>query len=114
MSVRHQTRQLVEELFEGLRERVQEGEYTVYRVYAPTGAQDVEDYELSEQRVDLAQQESVKAFLDRSTREALENQVRGIELVAFVLDMQGEYVFSTRRELPKEGLIERIERLKEE
>ncbi len=67
----------------------------------PQGRRDVEDYELSEQRVDLAQQESVKAFLDRSTREALENQVRGIELVAFVLDMQGEYVFSTRKDVAK-------------
>lgn len=117
MSVRHQTRQLVEELFEALREKAKEGEHTIYRVYVPAEAQDTEDYELSDQRVNFADQESIKAFLDRTTREALENKVKGLELVALILEVQGQYFFSSKVELSdstKEELIEKIEQLKEE
>lgn len=112
-------------LFDGLKERAV-GEHTVYCVYSPVSVQreslpasqiDVEELELVDIRVNAKDSESVKKFLDRVTREALEKEVRGFYLLAMVLDRNGEYHFScedpTVEEL-RERLKEKIEGLKEE
>lgn len=125
MSVRHQVRAYVERLFEGLKEKAV-GEHTIYCVYSPVYVQredlpvnqiDVEDFELVDIRVNIKDPESVKKFLDRVTRETLENEVKGFYLLAMVLDKDGEYFFSSENQIIeelKEDLKERIEKLKEE
>lgn len=126
MSVRHEVRAYIERLFESLKDRAKEGEFNLYCVYSPVYVQrenlpanqiDVEDFELVDLKVDFSDPESVKRALDRITRETLENQVRGFYLLGLVLDREGEYVFSSENpilEELKEGVRERIERLKEE
>ncbi|RME12692.1 MAG: hypothetical protein D6804_01285, partial [Aquificota bacterium] len=85
MSVRHQVRAYVERLFEGLKDRAV-GEHTVYCIYSPVYVQredlpvnqiDVEEFEFVDIRVNMKDPESVKKLLDRVTREALENEVKG-------------------------------------
>jgi len=112
MSVRHQVRQFVESLFEGVRKEAQKGEYTVFNVYSRG-----EDWEIVDVKVDFSDSESVKKFLDRTTRETLEGEVKGLKLFAMVLDKDGEYFFSSEvpiEESLKEEIVERIEQLKEE
>ncbi len=125
MSVRHQVRAYVERLFENLKERAT-GEHTLYCIYSPVYVQredipvdeiDVEDFEFVDLKVNTQDPESVKKFLDRVVREALENEVKGFYLLAMVLDKEGEYLFSSENPIVedlKEDIIERIERLKEE
>jgi hypothetical protein len=126
MSVRHQVRQRIEELFEGLKSKAGMGEYTLYNVYTPVYVQrenlpvsqiDVEEFELVDIKVDFSDQESIKKFLDRTTRETLENEVKGFYLLGIVLDKEGQYFISSDNPIVdelKEELFERIEKLKEE
>ncbi len=125
MSVRHQVRAYVERLFDNIEEKGV-GEHTVYCVYSPIYVQrenlpanqvDVEEFEFVDMRVNTKDPESVKKFLDRVTREALENEVKGFYLLALVLDRKGEYLFSSENPIVeelREDIVERIERLKEE
>ncbi|MEJ7556481.1 MAG: hypothetical protein WKI51_05480 [Aquificaceae bacterium] len=125
MSVRHQVRNYVEKLFENIKEKGL-GEHTVYCIYSPVYVQreslpanqiDVEEFEIVDVKVNLKDPESIKKFLDRTTREALENEVKGYNLLAMVLDRDGEYFFSSENpiiEELKDDIVDRIERLKEE
>jgi len=125
MSVRHQVRNYVEKLFENIKEKGL-GEHTIYCIYSPVHVQreslpanqiDVEEFEIVDTKVNLKDPESVKKFLDRTTREALENEVKGYYLLAMVLDRDGEYFFSSENpiiEELKDDIVDRIERLKEE
>ena len=126
MSVRHQVRAYVERLFEGLKEKVANGEYTVYCVYSPVYVQreslpanqiDVEDFEFVDIRINMGDAESEKKLLDTITRETLENEVKGLYLLGLVIDKGESYVFSSENPIMeelKEDIIEKIESLKEE
>lgn len=126
MSVRHQVRAYVERLFEGLKEKVDSDEYTIYCVYLPVYVQreslpanqiDVEEFEFVDLRVNIGDAESEKKLLDTITREALENEVKGLYLLGLVLDKGEGYVFSSENPIMeelKEDIIEKIESLKEE
>lgn len=125
MSVRHQVRAYVERLFEGLKEKVDSDEYTIYCVYSPVYVQreslpanqiDVEEFEFVDLRVNIGDAESEKKLLDTITREALENEVKGLYLLGLVLDKGEGYVFSSENPIMeelKEDIIEKIESLKE-
>ncbi|MEM0472945.1 MAG: hypothetical protein QXX84_08620 [Sulfolobales archaeon] len=125
MSVRHQVRNYVEKLFENIKEKGL-GEHTIYCIYSPAYVQresppanqiDVEEFEIVDAKVNLKDPESIKKFLDRTTREALENEVKGYNLLAMVLDRDGEYFFSSENpiiEELKDDIVDRIESLKEE
>ncbi|ADO44613.1 conserved hypothetical protein [Hydrogenobacter thermophilus TK-6] len=113
MSVRHQVRGYVEKLFEGLKEKLHGGEYLVFNVYAKEG----NILEMVDVRVDFSDGEAIKKFLDRTTRETLEQEVKGLRLIAMVLEKDGDYVFSSQEEISeelKEEIKEMIEQLKEE
>lgn len=119
MSVRHQVRAYVERLFENLKAKVDAGEYTFYCVYAPhqESLLDEESLELVDIRVNMEDTESIKKFLDRVTRETLENEVKGLKLLGMVLDKDGQYIFSYENPVMKDlenSIAERIEKLKEE
>lgn len=124
MSVRHQVRSYVERLFERLKQA--EGEYTIYSVYSPVYVQrenlpvnqiDIEEFEVVDLRVNFTDPESIKNFLDRTTRETLEKEVQGFYLLALLLDKGGEYILSSENPIAeelKEEMVRRIESLKEE
>ncbi|MFN3947380.1 MAG: hypothetical protein ACK4LA_04755, partial [Aquificaceae bacterium] len=123
---RHQVRNYVERLFEVLKEKVVSGEYAVYCVYSPVYVQReslpanqiyVEEFEFIDLRVNIDDQESVKKFLDRVVREALEMEVKGFYLLCMVLDKGDDYIFSSENPIVEElrpKIEETIERLKEE
>ncbi|RMH81063.1 MAG: hypothetical protein D6674_01490 [Acidobacteria bacterium] len=124
MSVRHQVRSYVERLFEKLKEPA--GEYTIYNIYSPVYVQrenlpvnqiDIEEFEIVDIKVDFTNQESIKNFLDKTTRETLEREVKGFYLLALLLDKDGEYILSSENPMAeelREGLVRLIESLKEE
>ncbi len=124
MSVRHQVRQRIEELFSKFKDF--KGEFTLYNVYSPVYTQrenlpvnqvDVEEFNYVDIRVNLEDPESVKRFLDRTTRETLENEVKGYYLFGMLLDTGKEYIHSSDNPLFEElleDMKEAIERLKEE
>ncbi len=110
-------RAFVERLFENLKDKAKEGEYTIYCLYMPKEDADVEELELMDFKVCLSDAESVKKFLDRATKETLEMEVKGFYLLGMVLDKGGEYVISSedpKAEELKDQIINKIESLKEE
>ncbi len=113
MSVRHKVREHVEKLFESIREAAGKGKHTVYVVYT----KDMEDLELIDTELDFSDMDDTKKFLEKTTREALEKQVRGFDLLTMVLDKDGLYIFSSEETLSgslKEDITRRIEEFKEE
>ncbi len=115
MSVRHQTRLYIEELFRRIKQ--ESGECIIYNLYLPADSQDPEDAEIVDVRVDFSEGESIKKYLDRTTRETLEAEVKGLRLVGIVLEKEGGYTFSSKDELSdtfKESVIRKIESIKEE
>jgi ribosome-associated translation inhibitor RaiA len=116
MSVRHKTREYIEHLFKELKKYAQSGEYTIFNIYAK-GELELQELELVDVKVDFSDAESVKRFLDKTTRETLEGEVKGLKLVAMVIDKGDDYIFSSQVELDesiKESIKEKIEQLKEE
>lgn len=116
MSVRHKTREYVENLFGDLKKHVQDGEYTIFNVYAKEEI-DPQDLEIVDIKVDFSNAESVKKFLERTTRETLEGEVKGLKLIAMVIDKGDDYIFSSQMDLDesvKQSIKEKIEQLKEE
>ena len=119
MSIRHQMRSKVEKLFRLMIEDPDfpRGEETVvYAVFVPQeGEFEEEEIEVSEQEVDLKDKESVKKFLDRTTREALEADVKGLKLYGYVFD-SGESLKIITKEAEdfSELILTRIERMREE
>jgi hypothetical protein len=114
MSVRHQRRLYIEELFSHLKQDA--GKYRIYNLYVPEEG-DIEDLEIIDLQVDFSDPESIKKYLDRTTRETLEAEVKGLKLLAMVLEKEGNYIFSSKEELPedlKKQVLEKIEQIKEE
>jgi hypothetical protein len=61
--------------------------------------------------------ESIKKYLDRTTRETLEAEVKGLKLLAMVLEKEGSYIFSSKEGLSedlKKQVLEKIEQIKED
>ncbi len=119
MSVRHQMRAQVEELFRIMidsSEFPKGEEVTVFVVFIPqTGEVSDEDIEVSEQEVDLEDKETVKRFLERTTREALEADVKGLKLYGYVFESEdGLKLVSKESENLEEVIINRIERMRED
>ena len=118
MSIRHQMRAKVEELFKLMiddPEFPRDEETTVYVVFVPQeGEYEEEDIEVSEQELELEDKESVKKFLDRTTRESLEADVKGLKLLAYVFETEGLKIISTEENVPEELIKTRIERMREE
>lgn len=110
-------REYVEGLFTKIKDQADKEEYTVFNIYTKAGTMDVNGLEITDVKVEFSNAESVKKFLDRTTREALEGEVKGLKLIAMVLEKSGQYFFSSEIPLEesfKEGIKERIEQLKEE
>ncbi|MFZ8783994.1 hypothetical protein, partial [Thermocrinis sp.] len=99
MSVRHQRRLYIEELFSNLKQDA--GEYRIYNLYMPEDG-DIEDLEIIDLQVDFSDPESIKKYLDRTSRETLEAEVEGLKLLAVVLEKEGSYIFSSTEELSEE------------
>ncbi len=119
MSIRHQMRAKVEELFKLMIEDPDfpgEEETVVYSVFVPQeGDFEEEDIEVSEQDVGLEDKESVKKFLDRTTREALEADVKGLKLYGYVFESEsGLKIITKEPEDFSELILTRIERMREE
>ncbi|RLJ70138.1 hypothetical protein BCF55_0402 [Hydrogenivirga caldilitoris] len=119
MSVRHQMRMKVEELFKLMIEDADfpgGEEVNVYVVFVPHGGEfEEEDIEVSEQTVDTEDRESVKKFLDRTTRESLEADVKGLRLYGYVFETGKGLKIITQDNQDFSGLIlTRIERMREE
>jgi len=119
MSIRHQMRAKVEELFKLMIDDPdfpKDEEVTVYVVFVPQKENfGEEEIEVSEQEVDLEDKESVKRFLDRTTREALEADVKGLKLYGYVFDRGESLKTITKEESEfKDLIISRIERMREE
>ncbi len=119
MSVRHQMRQRVEKLFKLMIENgsfPKDEETTVYVVFTPEGTDfEEESIEVSEQDLDLEDRESLKKFLDRTTREALEAEVKGLKLYGYVFESEGnlELITDMSKE-PGDKIMSRIERMRED
>jgi len=114
MSVRHQKRLYIEELFSHIKQ--DSGEYRIYNLYVPEDG-DIEDLEIIDLQVDFSDPESIKKYLDRTTRETLEAEVEGLKLLAMVLEKEGSYIFSSKEELSedlKKQVLEKIEQIKED
>ncbi len=114
MSVRHQRRLYIEELFSHLKQNA--GEYRIYNLYVPEDG-DIEDLEIIDLQVDFSDPESIKKYLDRTTRETLEAEVKGLKLLAMVLEKEGSYIFSSKEGLSedfKKQVLQKIEQIKEE
>ncbi len=118
MSIRHQMRAKVEELFKLMIEDPDfpKEETVVYAVFVPQeGDFEEEEIEVSEQDVDLEDKESVKKFLDRTTREALEADVKGLKLYGYVFESErGLKIITEESEDFSELILTRIERMREE
>jgi hypothetical protein len=94
MSVRHQRRLYIEELFSHLKQNA--GEYRIYNLYVPEDG-DIEDLEIIDLQVDFSDPESIKKYLDRTTRETLEAEVKGLKLLAMVLEKEEAISFPQRK-----------------
>jgi|GEM_PF-750881 len=115
MSIRHQTRLYIEELFSKIRQ--ESGEYAVYNLYLPKDCEDPEEINIVDMQVNFSDEESIKKYLDRTTRETLEAEVKGLKLVGIVLEKEGSYTFSSKEDLSdsfKKSIVEKIESIKEE
>ncbi|WP_029551263.1 hypothetical protein [Thermocrinis jamiesonii] len=115
MSIRHQTRLYIEELFSKIRQ--ESGKYPVYNLYLPKDCEDPEEINIVDMQVNFSDEESIKKYLDRTTRETLEAEVKGLKLVGIVLEKEGSYIFSSKEDLSdsfKKSVIEKIESIKEE
>ncbi len=117
MSIRHQMRQKVEKLFKIMIDDPDfpGDETVVYSVFVPKeGDYTEEDIEVSEQTVDLEDQESVKKFLDRTTREALEADVKNLKLGCYVFEGRNGLKVISEEEVDEETILSHIERMREE
>jgi hypothetical protein len=119
MSIRHQMRAKVESLFKSMIDSPdfpREEEVTVYAVFVPQhGSFEEEDIEVSEQELDLRDRDSVKRFLDRTTRESLEADVKGLKLYGYVFEGEEGLKLITREGTDySEIILQRIERMREE
>ncbi|WP_457599970.1 hypothetical protein [Hydrogenivirga sp.] len=119
MSVRHQMRAKVEELFKLMIDDPdfpRDEETTVYVVFIPQGDEfGEEEIEVSEQELDTENRDSVKRFLDRTTRESLEADVKGQRLFGYVFESGGGLkIISKEPEDFSELVLTRIERMREE
>ncbi len=119
MSIRHQMRQKVESLFKSMIDDPdfpREEEAVVYVVFVPQEGEVAEEQiEVSEQEVDLEDKESVKRFLDRTTRESLEADVKGQKIYGYVFEAEGDLKIITQEsEDLSDLIITRIERMREE
>lgn len=115
MSVRHQVRAFIEELFNSLKDKI-EKESIVYAVYAKEEILDEDDIDILELNVDKDSEDSVKKFLDRLTRESLEGQVKGISLKALVFEKDNVLNFISKENVDdiKPFIEKKVELLKEE
>ncbi len=92
-----------------------EEEATVYTVLAPKeGEFDEEDLEVSEHELDTSDPESVKKFLDRTTREALEGDVKNLRLYCYVFEGPEGLKIVSDEEVNEEVVLNFIERMREE
>jgi len=118
MSVRHQMRSKVERLFKLMIEDPDfpEEETVVYAVFVPReGEVEEEKVDVSEQEVSPEEAESVKRFLDRTTRESLEAEVKGLKLYGYVFESKkGLKMITEESEDLREIVFTRIERMREE
>jgi len=119
MSIRHQMRAKVEKLFKLMIEDAgfpRDEDVTVYAVFVPQeGEVAEEEIEVSEQELDLEDKESVKRFLDRTTRESLEADVKGQKLYGYVFESEeGLKIITEESEDLSELILTRIERMREE
>ncbi len=119
MSIRHQMRAKVEELFRLMIDRPdfpKDEETVVYVVFVPREEEfEEERIEVSEQEVDLEDKESVKRFLDRTTRESLEADVKGLKLYGMVFETEeGLRLVTGEHEDFSTLVFQRIERMREE
>ncbi len=119
MSIRHQMRARVEKLLKDMinsPDFPKEEENTIYVIFLPREETFGEErIEVSEQELDLEDKESVKRFLDRTTREALEADVKGLRLYGYIFESEGELKLITdEREDHAELIFQRIERMREE
>ena len=117
MSIRHEMRKRVEDL---LKMTIDDPEFpgeetTIYAVFVPKeGDYTEEDIEVSEQEVDPEDSESVKRFLERTTREALEADVKDLRLACYVFEGKEGLKVVSDGEVKEEVVISHIERLREE
>ncbi len=119
MSIRHQMRAKVEELFKLMIDDPdfpREEETVVYVAFVPQeGEFEEEEIEVSEQELDLEDKESVKKFLDRTTRESLEADVKGLKLYGYVFESgEGLKIVTKESEDFSDPILARIERMREE
>ena len=117
MSIRHQMRQKVEELFSEVLNKFSEGTFNVYVIYIPSeGEIDEESIDIFEKKVNLSDKESLKKFFDIVTKVSLENDVKGLEIYGYAVEKDGEIIFFSkeRNEDVEEIAKELIERMKEE
>jgi len=119
MSIRHQMRAKVEELFKLMIDSPdfpKDEEAVVYVVFVPQeGDFEEEEIEVSEQEVDLEDKESIKKFLERTTRESLEADVKGLKLYGYVYESEEGLKLITKESQDHSELIfQRIERMREE
>ncbi len=118
MSIRHQMRKKVEDLFKLMIDDPdfpKNEEVTVYAVFTPKeGDYTEEDIEVSEQSLDVEDPESVKRFLDRTTREALEADVKNLKLACYVFEGEGGLKLVSEEDVDRETVLSHIERMREE
>lgn len=91
----------MEGLFERLKERLPSEELILYSVYSPVYVQrealpanqiKVEEFEFVDTRVDMAEEESRKRFIDKVVRESLEMEVKGFYLLCLVARTDKGYI----------------------
>ncbi len=117
MSIRHQMRQRVEELFKPVIEKFKEGELRVYAIFVPkNGDIDEESVDIFERDVSLGNAESLERFYSTITKVALENDVKDLELYGYAVENEGnlEIFAPNKREEVDEVALEIIERMREE
>lgn len=118
MSIRHQMRQRVEELFKLFIDKTSLNEETVvYAVFVPkSGEVDEDSIEIFEQEVNPKDFESLEKFFSRVTKVALENEVKNLKLYGYAYDKDGsiEIITPESDEEINEVVKELIERMKEE
>ncbi len=119
MSVRHKMRAEVEKLLKLTIDNPdfpREEEVKIYVVFIPqSGEVSEESIEISEQEIDMEDKETVKKFLERTTREALEADVKGLKLYGYVFEADDELrLISENSEGIEDIVISRIERMREE
>ena len=117
MSIRHQMRQKVEELFSKVLNKFSEGELTVYTIYIPSeGEVDEDSIDIFERKVNVSDKENLKKFYEAVTKVSLENDVKGLKIYGYAVEKDGEITFfgEEKNEEVEEIAKELIERMKEE